>query len=459
MARILIVDDEQGIREFLVDVLASDGHETVQAADATEALGHLRTRTFDLMITDVRMPGTVDGVDLLRRARGEQPAMEVILLTAHGTVETAVRAMKFGAFDYLQKPIGSPGELRMLVWSALERRTQCSGPERPRRPPLEGADAMTQLGRDVERALGSQYDVEALIGRGGYAAVFRVYDRHLDRKLAVKALLPELAGFAEIARRFRCEALTAARLSHPNIVPIYFVGREAETPCLVMPLVEGESLSARLRRDERLGLGALLSVASDVAGALDFAHRAGVVHRDVKPDNILVESAAGRCLLTDFGIAKAVASGASHTAPGYMVGTPHYASPEQAASDHDLDGRSDLYSLAVVVYEMLAGRPPFGGRTAREILARQVTATVPPLLGCRPEVGPATDRVMAKALAKDPSDRFSTGAELVGALRDALEPSLTRGSGNWPSAGGPNLNQRRSKGGDGLAAGLLWVEG
>src|SRR5437867_2787680 len=179
MAAILIVDDEAGIREFLAEALAADGHETTPAADGVAALGSLRAREFDLMITDLKMPGPLDGVGLLRQVRPERPEMPVIVLTAHGTVETAVEAMKLGAFDFLEKPLGSLGQLRVLVWRALERRKalvrDAALRETRRVPPLSPDDPVAQLGREVERALGTGYQVEDLIGRGGYAAVFRVY--------------------------------------------------------------------------------------------------------------------------------------------------------------------------------------------------------------------------------------------------------------------------------------------
>ena len=189
---------------------------------------------------------------------------------------------------------------------------------------------MLKVAASVSQALGKGYRVEELIGRGGYALVFRVHDERLDRKLAAKTLIPQLIPNDEIAERFRREARKAARLTHPNIVPIYFVGTEEGAPCYVMPLVEGETLSARIRREGQLPLPVALGVARDLSAALDFAHQAGVVHRDVKPDNILLELSSGRSMLMDFGIAKALQHGTPITISGVVVGTPHYLSPEQA---------------------------------------------------------------------------------------------------------------------------------
>jgi len=294
-------------------------------------------------------------------------------------------------------------------------------------PPLSGADPAANLAEDVARALGSGYEVEDVIGRGGYAIVFRVHDQRLDRKLAAKALLPEFAAVPSIADRFRREAQMAARLAHPNIVPIYFVGREGDVPCLVMPLVDGEPLSARLRREGQLVIPIALGIARDVAAALDFAHHKHVVHRDVKPDNILLEFATGRSLLTDFGIAKALASDSVVTASGVIIGTPHYVSPEQAAGDSELDARSDIYSLGVVVYEMLAGAPPFDSTSVQAIFHQHATAPVPPLAARRPDVTDDMEAVILHALEKEPDKRFAGAGEFVRTLEQAAgQTSLRR---------------------------------
>ncbi|MBI4501019.1 MAG: protein kinase [Gemmatimonadetes bacterium] len=412
MAAILVVDDEAGIREFMLESLATQGHEIAQAASGAEALDLLRARPFDVMFTDLKMPGALDGIHLLREARRDWPDLKVIVLTAYGTVGTAVEAMKLGAHDYLEKPISGPTELRILVSRALEARGQVPGNASLNGDPVKG------LALEVGRALGPDYQVQDPIGQGGYAVVFRVRDRNLERWLAVKVLRPELGAVEEIAERFRCEARTAARLFHPNIVPVYFVGRERDVPFLVMPLVAGESLSAAVRRRGPFPLPEAMRVARDVADALDFAHQAGVIHRDVKPDNILLESATGRSLLSDFGIARAVAHGSRETGPGVVLGTPHYVSPEQAAGEPELGPRSDVYSLGVVVYEMLAGRPPFDGPTARSILTQQVTAAPPPI-GGRAGLNGRIENVIRKALAKDPAERFSSAGELVRTLAEA----------------------------------------
>ncbi len=291
------------------------------------------------------------------------------------------------------------------------------------------ADRMSEFAEQVQRALGPQYRVEEHIGRGGAAVVFRVHDERLNRDLAAKALKPSLLGDAELAERFRREAVTAARLNHPNIVPIFFVGGEGHVPCYVMPLVEGEVLAERIEREGQLPLDVIVSIVRDIAGALDFAHRGGVIHRDVKPDNILLEAASGRSLLTDFGIAKAMTGHTTITGSGVVVGTPYYVSPEQAAGDVDIDFRTDVYSLGVVVYEMLAGEPPFTAPTPDAVFAHHIRTLPPPLNRHRAGVSDRLEEILLKALAKNPEDRFQGPGEFARALERAYGRRSLRLSG------------------------------
>ncbi len=294
----------------------------------------------------------------------------------------------------------------------------------------DGKDRMVALAEQVGLALGEHYRVEELVGKGGAAIVFRVHDERLNRKLAVKVLNPALLASGELSQRFRREALTAAALSHPNIVSIFFVGGDDHIPCYVMPLVEGESLGDRIRREGQLPLDVALGVAKDIANALDFAHAAGVVHRDVKPDNILLDFATGRSLLMDFGIAKAFQeSDADLTGSGVVIGTPHYVSPEQAAGERGVDGRTDVYSLGCVVFEMLAGQPPFTGSSPQALFAKHISAEPPELEHHRPGLPAALEGVLAKAMAKDAEGRFDKAGDFVRALERAYGRRSLRTSG------------------------------
>jgi serine/threonine protein kinase len=275
----------------------------------------------------------------------------------------------------------------------------------------------------VVAAVGDQYLIEAEIGRGGMAAVFRALDLRLHRHVAIKALPPELAFNNDVRTRFLREAQTAAQLSHPNIVPIYTVDERGGVVYFVMALVEGESLAARLARQPRLSVEAVRRILGEVAGALDYAHACGVVHRDIKPDNILIDGSTGRALVTDFGIARAAAGDARLTLTGVAVGTPAYMSPEQAMGERELDGRSDQYSLGVVGYQMLVGQTPFKAANTPAMLVKHLTEIPRPVRESRPDVPAPLAAAIDGALAKKPEDRWPS----AGAFRDALtQPSAAR---------------------------------
>src|SRR3954471_17724071 len=235
-------------------------------------------------------------------------------------------------------------------------------------------------------AVGTQYLVDAEIGRGGMAVVYRATDLRLNRRVAIKVLPLELAFNADVRERFLREAQTAAQLSHPGIVPIYTVDEREGIVYFVMALVDGESLAERLSREPRLPITEARRILGAVADALAYAHEQGVVHRDVKPDNIMLDRASGRPLVTDFGIARAAQGDTRLTVTGVAVGTPAYMSPEQALGERELDGRSDIYSLGVVGYQMLAGRTPFRAANTPAMLVKHLSESPHPIESLRPDV-------------------------------------------------------------------------
>jgi protein kinase-like protein len=288
----------------------------------------------------------------------------------------------------------------------------------------------------VVAAVGDQYLIEAEIGRGGMAVVFRALDLRLHRHVAIKALPPELAFNSDVRTRFLREAQTAAQLSHPNIVPIYTVDERGGVVYFVMALVEGESLAARVARQPRLSIEAVRRILAEVADALDYAHSCGVVHRDIKPDNILLDQTTGRAVVTDFGIARAAAGDARLTQTGVAVGTPAYMSPEQAMGERDLDGRSDQYSLGVVGYQLLVGETPFKAANTPAMLVKHLSEAPRPVRDRRPDVPEALGTAIDRALAKKPEDRWPSAGAFRDALRSAGSAAESSGGVAAPSPNG-----------------------
>ena len=266
-------------------------------------------------------------------------------------------------------------------------------------------------------ALGAQYDIVRVIGKGGMGAVYLGHERLLDRPVAIKVLPHESSDTASARDRFLREARIAARLTHPNIVPLYSFGEAGKTLFYVMAYVDGESLEQRLRRVGRMSFDETRRILSDLASALDHAHTLGVVHRDLKPDNVLLERDTGRPVLADFGIARqANTAGATLTQTGVIVGTPHYMSPEQASGDRELDGRSDVYALGVIGYRMITGKLPFEGASIQEVITQHIARDPIPLSVMSPDVPADMDAAIMRCLAKDSGARWPS----AGALKEAL---------------------------------------
>ncbi len=288
---------------------------------------------------------------------------------------------------------------------------------------------MADLLERVRASLAGRYTIERELGRGGMAAVYLARDLKHDRPVALKVLHSELAASVG-AERFLREIQVTAHLTHPNILPLLDSGRADEFLYYVTPYVEGESLRSRLHREKQLPVDEALRLSREIAGALDYAHRHQIVHRDIKPENILLEE--GQAVVADFGIARALqaAEGENLTETGVTLGTATYMSPEQATADQ-LDGRSDIYSLGCVLYEMLAGEPPYSGPTAQAIIAKRFSEPIPHVRTLRETVSEAVAQALQKALARAPSDRFATASEMASALA-GVSPSRGVPSGrSW----------------------------
>jgi len=279
---------------------------------------------------------------------------------------------------------------------------------------------MAELMDRIRTGLADRYTIEQELGRGGMAVVYLAHDRKHDRRVAVKVLRPELGEFLG-AERFLREVRVTAQLNHPHILPLLDSGRSDGLLYYVMPYVEGETLRSRIAREGQLPLEDALQISREIAAALSYAHSHDVIHRDIKPENVLLS--AGEAVVADFGIARAVteAAGESLTGTGISIGTPAYMSPEQASGEHRIDGRSDLYSLGCVLYEMLTGEPPFTGPSAQAIAAKHIGQSVPSTRVVRETVPPGVDTLIRRALAKAPADRFATAHDFADALTDLRE--------------------------------------
>jgi tRNA A-37 threonylcarbamoyl transferase component Bud32 len=286
----------------------------------------------------------------------------------------------------------------------------------------------------VQRALGEGFTVGERLGRGGFALVYAATDEHLKRRVAVKILRAELLEVAGARERFRREAEAVAGLRHPHIIPIYAVGDAEGLAYFIMPLVEGGSLAEQLARQPRIDTAEARRILGEAARGLAAAHRAGIIHRDIKPDNILLDGPERRVVLTDFGIAKALGGDTRGlTQTGAVIGTPHYMSPEQASGERAIDHRADLYSLGVVGYQMLAGQVPFNAHTVAAVLMQQIMEDPPSVTRARPDCPPELARAVMRCLAKTPEERWSSAEDLERALAvadvDAPTRAVRRSSG------------------------------
>ncbi|HLZ44878.1 MAG TPA: serine/threonine-protein kinase [Gemmatimonadales bacterium] len=326
------------------------------------------------------------------------------------------------------------------------------------------ADTLTSLAK----ALGPKYEVRRIVGSGGFAEVYEVWDKDLERRLAVKVLRPDVAWTAGTVERFQRETRAAAKLEHPNILPIHFVGEGEGLAYYAMPFVDGMSLGELLKRSGALPAERALAIIIPILDALDHAHKAGLLHRDIKPDNIMLDVARGRPLLVDFGIARRLDSGAGAAAltqTGLVIGTPHYMSPEQALGDPNLTPASDLYSLGCVLFQMVTGTPPFDAESSQQIVGKHIADPPPAASDVNPKVPRELSDIIQRLLAKQPSERFRSAGEVIAALEGGKQPSTMRSRASEAAAATELLvsgartqpTARRADGATGRPRRIGWV--
>ena len=407
---LLVVDDDGDNRELLSRRLEREGWAIRQAESGEHALAVVRAGGVDLVLLDLMMPG-MGGLDVLKALRLTRTAVElpVIMVTASSDSEDVVEALGQGANDYVTKPIDFPVAVARIE-AALRTRREASAP---------APATLAEVG--IGAVLGGRYRLESRIGAGNHGAVYRARHLELDRPVAVKVLRTGAPGTAEALHRFRREGIAACRVNHPHAVAVVDFAAAGGVAYLVMELLEGHSLDAELAPGTPLGVTRSVMIAAPVCDALAEAHRAGIVHRDVKPANIFLHRAGERTVpkVLDFGIARVLGEAAPRhplTLDGWIVGTPAYMAPERFDTGA-CDGKADVYGLGVTLFQMLAGRLPFESVDGEPMaLARQHLSELPPALrAINPQVPLPLEEAVMRALAKQPPKR-PTAAELAALL-------------------------------------------
>jgi DNA-binding NarL/FixJ family response regulator len=416
--KIVLADDHTMVRRGLRMVLEAEGAVEVvaEAADIDEALSRTREHRPRVVVLDLNMPGTPT-LPAIPRFLDAAPGAGVIVLTVASDPEYARAALAAGASAYVVKD-GSADELLDAVRAAASGRTYLD-------PGLGARLLASRPQAAVAVAVGSTFAghrIDAIAGKGGMGIVYRATDLTLDRPVALKLIAPSVARDEVFRARFERECRLAAALDHPNVVPVFHAGEEAGHLYVTMRYVDGTDLRALLEEQGRLDPRRAVAVVEQVAGALDEAHRSGLVHRDVKPANILIGRRDGeeRVFLTDFGISKLRSAAEELTQTGLAVGTADYMAPEQAEG-RDVDGRADVYALGCVLFRALSGKVPFDRDSELDKLWAHVHEPPPPLCDLCPDLPPALGDALATALVKDPRERYQTAGEMACAARLALQ--------------------------------------
>ncbi|MBN2037717.1 MAG: protein kinase [Chitinispirillaceae bacterium] len=392
-ARILVVDDEPYVRTTVREVMNDEGYEVFDASTGEECFSLLSSQRIDVILLDIKLPG-MDGMEAFRRICKQQYHVDVIMISGHGNIETAVEAIKQGAYDYLEKPF-TMAKLKNVVKSVLERQRQAR---------------LLDEANEKNRIIG-KYHIVGKIASGGTATVYRAVQIELERSVALKVLHTHLTENDEFHERFFREAKIMGTLSHPAIVQVFDYGQVGHNHYLAMEYVEGVSLDRCLSSKKTLPRAIGLHIMIDICRALEHAHKRDVVHRDLKPQNILVSRDAA-VKLADFGMARMLdGSMRQLTAPNHVAGTPQFLSPEQIRGQ-EAGPASDIFSLGTILYLVATGQLPFSGGNIAEVLHRINTCVYDPPEKHARDLAPQLAAAITTCLQSDPSKRFRSVTEL-----------------------------------------------
>jgi len=422
--RVLVIDDQEDVGRAFASILRRQGGYLVtQVSDGQRGIELIQSGEFDLVVSDVHMPG-LDGVELLKAVHEHDPELPVLLVSGNPDLPTAMKAVKYGAFEYLTKPV-EMDKLLSSASQAIEARRKRLDSRRELDQYRSGARSKALPREHSLRWTGEllvgRYRLGRLLGEGGMGSVYEgVREDLANMRVAVKVLHADLADRPDLVARFRREAETVAAIDHPNIVRMLdFQEPEGGPVFLVMERLEGMSLGQALEQGPFAPSRAIF-VAFQVLAALAAAHQAGVIHRDLKPDNLFLTSISGLSdivKLLDFGVAKLLMVQGEHklTETGTVVGTPPYMAPEHAKG-LEIDTRADIYAVGCILYETLAGVPPFKAPNYNALLLAIVASDPVPLGQLRSDLDPDLLAIVAKAMAREPEDRFQTANEMAQAL-------------------------------------------
>jgi serine/threonine protein kinase len=403
----LVIDDEEDIRALVSLLLKQAGWEVIDAADGIAGIARLEESLPDFVVLDVEMP-RLDGWQTLMGIRSRS-SVPVLMLTPEDAEQDNIRGLLEDADDYMTKPL-KPAEFVPRVESILRRLSPRTATPRP---PGEAADdEVLPPGTEI-----GGYRIDSILGRGGMSAVYRAIHTGLDRVVALKLLSREMARDPAARERFMNEWRIAAGLRHRNILAVHDAGEVDDRLFLAMDLIEGGDLGDEIERDGALSPPRALAILEQTASALDAAHAAGLVHRDVKPGNVLLDGE--HAYLTDFGLSKLLGGNTRLTKPGRTVGTAAYLAPEQIRGEV-IDARTDVYALGCVFFEALTASSPFEGESGYTLMYAHLERPVPLLTDRRPELSAAVDAVVRRTMAKRPTDRYDSAGEAVIALKSAF---------------------------------------